>query len=52
VRKEAAETILKTLVKNLKEKCSLDLKECFIDGTFVIAKKGLGVGRPSGAKVH
>ena len=45
--------ILKSLAKDLKERGDLDLRECFIDGTFVIAKKGdRGWERPSGAKVR
>ena len=45
--------ILKSLAKDLKERGDLDLSECFIDGTFVIAKKGdRGWERPSGAKVR
>ena len=45
--------VLKALVENLKERGGLDLSECFIDGTFVAAKKG-GVAweRPSGARVR
>ena len=39
------EDILKALVKDMKERGDLDLTECFIDGTFVIAKKG-----PTGGK--
>jgi transposase len=34
------ERILRTLVHDLQERGELDLTECFIDGTFVIAKKG------------
>lgn len=45
------EQILLTLAQHLKDAGGLDLKECFVDGTFVPAKKG-GVwwGKPSGAK--
>ncbi len=32
--------ILRALAKDLKKRGSLDLSECFIDGTFVGAKKG------------
>ena len=47
------EDILKALVKDMKERGDLDLTECFIDGTFVIAKKGAnGWEKPSGAKVQ
>jgi transposase len=51
VRSGALESILWALAQDLKERGGLDLSECFIDGTFVPAKKGaLGSGRPSGAK--
>lgn len=47
------ETILKALARDLKDRGDLDLTECFIDGSFVIAKKGAqGWERPSGAKVQ
>lgn len=40
------ERVLEALVTDLKERGGLDLSECFIDGTFVAAKKGgLGWGR-------
>lgn len=45
--------ILRALAQDLKERGGLDLEECFIDGTFVVAKKGAsGWERPSGAKVR
>lgn len=47
------EIILRKLVQDVKERGDLDLKECFIDGTFVIAKKGAqGWKKPSGARVQ
>jgi transposase len=47
------ERILQKLAHDLKERGNLDLSECFIDGTFVVAKKGgQGWERPSGAKVR
>jgi len=47
------ETILKQLVQDVKERGDLDLTECFIDGTFVMAKKGAqGWEKPSGARVQ
>ena len=47
------ETILRKLVQDVKERGNLDLTECFIDGTFVMAKKGAqGWEKPSGAKVQ
>jgi hypothetical protein len=38
VRRVAAD--LKTLAQDLEQRGKLDLSECFIDGTFVTAKKG------------
>jgi transposase len=53
VRQGVMEAILRTLAEDLKERGSLDVRECFIDGTFVVAKKGVsGWERPSGAKVR
>jgi transposase len=51
VRDGTLERVLLTLAEHLKEAGGLDLKECFVDGTFVPAKKG-GVwsGRPNAAK--
>jgi len=47
------ESILRKLVEDVKERGDLDLTECFIDGTFVMAKKGaLGSEKPSGARVQ
>jgi transposase len=47
------ETILKKLVQDVKERGDLDLTECFIDGTFVMAKKGAQRWeKPSGARVQ
>lgn len=47
------EVILKKLVQDVKERGDLDLTECFIDGTFVVAKKGAqGWEKPSGARVQ
>jgi transposase len=45
--------ILEALAEDLQSRGKFDLSECFIDGTFVSAKKGaLGLERPSGAKVR
>jgi len=45
--------ILRTLAEELKDRGDLDLSECFVDGTFVGAKKGAGRWeRPSGAKAR
>ena len=42
---------LEALATDLKERGKLDLSECFIDGAFVVAKKGAHAWeRPSGAK--
>jgi transposase len=47
------EQVLAALAEDLRARGSLDLSECFIDGTFVVAKKGEGRWeRPSGAKVR
>ena len=40
VRSGVMEKLLLTLARHLKEAGGLDLKECFVDGTFVPAKKG------------
>ena len=40
VRDGTYERILEALAQDLKERGKLDLSECFIDGTFVVAKKG------------
>jgi transposase len=45
--------ILEALAQDLEERGEIDLSECYIDGTFVAAKKGGRVlERPSGAKVR
>jgi hypothetical protein len=45
--------VVEALARDLKEQGKLDLSECFIDGTFVAAKKGAVVWvRPSEAKVQ
>ncbi len=40
VEKGVLSHILEALAEDLKERGRLDLSECFIDGTFVVAKKG------------
>jgi transposase len=53
VKTGAFEIILRKLVQDVKERGDLDLTECFIDGTFVMAKKGAqGWEKPSGARVQ
>ena len=45
--------ILHTLAEDMKNRGGLDLEECFIDGMFVIAKKGAKeLEIPSGARVR
>ena len=47
------EQILHALATDLHKRGGLDLSECFIDSTFVIAKKGdTRLERPSGARVR
>jgi transposase len=47
------EQVLEALAHDLKGRGRLDLSECFIDGAFVVAKKGAHAWeRPSGAKVR
>jgi hypothetical protein len=53
VREGLFDRILEELARDLKERGKLDLSECFIDGTFIVAKKGADAWvRPSGAKVR
>lgn len=45
--------VLEALARHLEDKGLINLEECFIDGTFVVAKKGAQkLERPSGAKVR
>src|SRR5213592_1133347 len=47
VRSGVMERVLLAIAQDLKERGGLDLRECFIDGTFVPAKKGgAASGRP------
>lgn len=49
----ALRAVLEALAEDLRSRGELDLSECFIDGTFVVAKKGASQWeRPSGAKVR
>jgi transposase len=51
VRSGAIEQVLLALAEHLQAAGGLDLKECFVDGTFVPAKKGgAWLGKPSGAR--
>ena len=44
VRTKVLEKVLLAIAQDLKERGGLDLRECFIDGTFAPAKKGLRCG--------
>jgi transposase len=45
--------VLETPAEDLRARGGLDLSECFLDGTFVAAKKGAQMSeRPSGARVR
>jgi len=51
VRSGVMEDLLLALAKHLQDAGGLDLKECFVDGTFVPAKKGGdSLAKPSGAR--
>ena len=51
VRSGVIAQVLRTLAQHLKEAGGLDLKECFVDGTFVPAKKGgAWLGKPNAAR--
>ena len=53
VRDGRLKRVLETLAEDLRTRGALDLSECFIDGTFVVAKKGAQKSeRPSGARVR
>jgi transposase len=52
VRSGVIEKILLALAEHLRDAGGLDLKECFVDGTFVPAKKGgVWLGKPNEARV-
>ena len=53
VRSGVMEQVLLAIAQDLKDRGGLDLRECFIDGTFVPAKKGGAASdRPSGARAR
>lgn len=53
VRAGVLRRVLEALAEDLRSRGKLDLSECFVDATFVSAKKGaLAWARPSGAKVR
>jgi len=52
VQSGVLQQVLEALAHDLEERGELDLSECFIDGTFVVAKKGVQKSvRLSGARV-
>ena len=52
-REGTLERVLEAFARDLKERGGLDLSECFIDGTFVVAKKGADAWeRENGAMVQ
>ncbi len=52
VQSGVLQQVLETLAQDLEERGELDLSECFIDGTFVVAKKGAQKSaRLNGARV-
>lgn len=53
VRSGVIRKVLEALAEDLRTRGKLDLSECFIDATFVAAKKGASLwGKPSGARVR
>ena len=51
VRSKVLEQVLLAVAQDLKDRGGLDLRECFVDGTFVPAKKeGAASGRPSAGR--
>jgi probable HAF family extracellular repeat protein len=52
VRAGVLRDVWETLAQDLKERGELVLSECFIDGTFIVAKRADTWERPSGAKAR
>jgi transposase len=53
VRQGVLQAILEALARDLEVRGKINLSECFIDGTFVVAKKGASqLERPSGARAR
>ena len=53
IREGVLRLVLEVLAEDLRERGQIDLSECFIDGTFVVAKKGEARWVPqSGAKAR
>lgn len=50
VRSGVLDRVLQALVRDLEERGKIDLSECFIDGTFMVARKGLCVGKTKRGK--
>ena len=46
------ETILQALARDLEKRGGLDVKACFIDSTFVVAKKGQWGGKDQARQTH
>ena len=43
-------SVLEALAEDLEERGQIDLSECYIDATFVVAKKGACLGRTKRGK--
>jgi transposase len=52
VRAGVLRAVLEALAQDLKERGELDLSECFIDGTFIVAKKGSGRWQDQAGQRH
>jgi transposase len=53
VRSGVMEKVLLAIAQDLKDRGGLDVRECFIDGTFVPAKKGgAALGQPSAGRAR
>lgn len=53
VRSGVLRRVLERLAEDLRQRGEIDLSECFIDGTFIVAKKGrVAWAPPSGAKAR
>ena len=53
VRSGALRDILEVLAEDLRERGQIDFSECYVDGTFIVTKKGgLPWAPPSGAKAR
>ena len=52
VRDGTLRRVLEALAEDLRRRGELDLSECFIDGTFVVAKKGARSGKDQAGQRH